>query len=140
VQARSAQEAIHMAYPADYGYTKEHEWLKVEGNTGTVGITDHAQEALGDIVFVELPKVGTEITAGKVFGTVESVKAVSEIFAPASGTVTEVNEALNTSPEQVNKDAHGAWMVKVKLKDPGEANRLLSAADYEKYVAAEGGH
>jgi glycine cleavage system H protein len=129
-----------MGYPADYRYTKEHEWLKVEGNTGTVGITDHAQEALGDIVFVELPKVGTELTAGKTLGTVESVKAVSDIFAPASGTVTEVNEALNTSPEQVNKDAHGAWMVKVKLKDPSEANRLLSAADYEKYVAAEGGH
>ena len=129
-----------MAYPADYRYTKEHEWLKVEGNTGTIGITDHAQESLGDIVFVELPKVGTELTAGKTLGTVESVKAVSDIFAPVSGTVTEVNEALNTSPEQVNKDAHGAWMVKLKLKDPSEANRLLSAADYEKYVTAEGGH
>jgi glycine cleavage system H protein len=129
-----------MAYPADYKYTKEHEWLKVEGNTGTVGITDHAQESLGDIVFVELPKVGTEVTAGKTFGTVESVKAVSDLFAPVSGTVTEVNEALNTSPEQVNKDAHGAWMVKVAMKDPSEANQLLSTADYEKYVAAEGGH
>ena len=129
-----------MAYPADYKNTKEHEWLKVEGNTGTVGITDHAQEALGDIVFVELPKVGTELTAGKTLGTVESVKAVSDIFAPVSGTVTAVNEALNNSPEQVNKDAHGAWMVKVALKNPSEANQLLSAADYEKYVAAEGGH
>jgi glycine cleavage system H protein len=129
-----------MAYPANYKYTKEHEWLKVEGNTGTVGITDHAQEALGDIVFVELPKVGTEITAGKTLGTVESVKAVSDIFAPVSGTVTEVNEALNTSPEQVNKDAHGAWMVKIALKNPSEANQLLSAADYEKFVAAEGGY
>ncbi len=129
-----------MAYPVDYRYTKEHEWLKVEGNTGTIGITDHAQESLGDIVFVELPKVGSELTAGKTLGTVESVKAVSDIFAPVSGTVTEVNEALNTSPEQVNKDAHGAWMVKLKLKDPSEASRLLSAADYEKYVAAEGGH
>jgi glycine cleavage system H protein len=89
---------------------------------------------------VELPKVGSELTAGKTLGTVESVKAVSDIFAPVSGTVTEVNEALNTSPEQVNKDAHGAWMVKLKLKDPSEASRLLSAADYEKYVAAEGGH
>jgi glycine cleavage system H protein len=140
MQARSAEEAIHMGYPADYRYTKEHEWLKVEGNTGTIGITDHAQESLGDIVFVELPKVGSELTAGKTLGTVESVKAVSDIFAPVSGTVTEVNEALNTSPEQVNKDAHGAWMVKLKLKDPSEASRLLSAADYEKYVAAEGGH
>jgi glycine cleavage system H protein len=136
----SAEEASHMAYPADYKYTKEHEWLKIDGDTGTIGITDHAQQSLGDIVFVELPKVGTEITAGKTFGTVESVKAVSDLFAPVSGTVIEVNEALNTSPEQVNKDAHGAWVVKVKLKDPSEANRLLSAADYEKYVAAEGGH
>ena len=129
-----------MAYPADYKYTKEHEWLKVEGNTGTIGITDHAQESLGDIVFVELPKVGTEIAAGKTFGTVESVKAVSDLFAPVSGTVTAVNEALNASPEQVNKDAHGAWMIKVTLKDPSEASQLLNAADYEKFVAAEGGH
>jgi glycine cleavage system H protein len=129
-----------MAYPTDLKYTKEHEWLKVDGNTGTIGITDHAQESLGDIVFVELPKVGTEVTAGKTFGTVESVKAVSDLFAPVSGTVTAVNEALNTSPEQVNKDAHGAWMVKVSLKDPNEANHLLNAADYEKFVAEEGGH
>ncbi len=129
-----------MAYPADYKYTKEHEWLKVEGNTGTIGITHHAQESLGDIVFVELPKVGTELAAGKTFGTVESVKAVSDLFAPVSGTVTAVNEALNTSPEQVNKDAHGAWMVKVTLKDPSEASQLLSAPDYEKFVAEEGGH
>ena len=129
-----------MAYPADYKYTKEHEWLKVDGNTGTIGITDHAQESLGDIVFVELPKVGTELTAGKTFGTVESVKAVSDLFAPVSGTVTAVNEALNTSPEQVNKDAHGAWMVKIMLKEPSEANQLLNAADYEKFVAEEGGH
>lgn len=129
-----------MAYPADYKYTKEHEWLKVEGNHGTIGITDHAQESLGDIVFVELPKVGSEITAGKTFGSVESVKAVSDLFAPVSGTVTAVNETLNTSPEQVNKDAHSAWMIKLTLKDPGEANQLLSAGDYEKFVAEEGGH
>ena len=129
-----------MAYPADYKYTKEHEWLKLDGNTGTIGITDHAQDSLGDIVFVELPKVGSEITAGKTFGSVESVKAVSDLFAPVTGTVAEVNEALNTSPEQVNKDAHGAWMIKVTLKDPGEANQLLSAADYEKFVATESGH
>ena len=129
-----------MAYPADYKYTKEHEWLKIEGNTGIVGITNFAQESLGDIVFVELPKVGADVAAGKTLGTVESVKAVSEIFAPVSGTVTEVNEALNTTPEQVNKDAHGAWMVKLRLKDPSEANQLLSAADYEQFVAAEGGH
>ena len=106
-----------MAYPADYKYTKEHEWLKIDGNTGTIGITDYAQNSLGDIVFVELPKVGTEITAGKTFGSVESVKAVSDLFAPVTGTVTEVNEALNTAPEQVNKDANTTWMIKVKLKD-----------------------
>jgi glycine cleavage system H protein len=129
-----------MAYPADYKYTKEHEWLKVEGNTGTIGITDYAQNSLGDIVFVELPKVGSEIAAGKTFGSVESVKAVSDLFAPVTGTVTEVNEALNTAPEQVNKDANKTWMIKVTLKDPGEANQLLSAADYDKFVADEGGH
>jgi glycine cleavage system H protein len=129
-----------MAYPADYKYTKEHEWLKVDGNTGTIGITDYAQNSLGDIVFVELPKVGSEITAGKTFGSVESVKAVSDLFAPVSGTVTEVNEALNTAPEQVNKDANVTWMIKVTLKSPGEANQLLSAADYEKFVAEESGH
>jgi glycine cleavage system H protein len=129
-----------MAYPANYKYTKEHEWLKVEGNTGTIGITDYAQNSLGDIVFVELPKVGAEITAGKTFGSVESVKAVSDLFAPVSGTVSEINEALNTAPEQVNKDANATWMIKVTLKDPGEANQLLSTADYEKFVAEEAGH
>jgi len=129
-----------MAYPADYKYTKEHEWLKIDGNTGTIGITDYAQNSLGDIVFVELPKVGTEIAAGKTFGSVESVKAVSDLFAPVSGSVTEVNEALNTAPEQVNKDANKTWMIKVALKDPGEAGGLLSAADYEKFIAEEGGH
>jgi glycine cleavage system H protein len=129
-----------MAYPADYKYTKEHEWLKIDGTTGVVGITDYAQNSLGDIVFVELPKVGTEIVVGKTFGSVESVKAVSDLFAPVSGTVTEVNEALNTTPEQVNKDANKTWMIKVTLKNPGEAGGLLSAADYEKFVAEEGGH
>lgn len=129
-----------MTYPADFKYTKEHEWLKVDGNTGAIGITDYAQNSLGDIVFVELPKVGQEITAGQTFGSVESVKAVSDLFAPISGTVTEVNEALNTVPEQVNKDANATWMIKVKVKDPAEANQLLSAADYEKFVAEEGGH
>ena len=128
-----------MAFPADYRYTKEHEWIKVEGNTGTIGITDYAQESLGDIVFVELPKVGTELTAGKSFGSVESVKAVSELYAPVSGTVTAVNEELANSPEKVNSDAHKAWMIKATLKDAGEANGLLSAADYEKYVAEEAG-
>ena len=114
-----------MAYPADYKYTKEHEWLKIDGSTGTIGITDYAQNSLGDIVFVELPKVGTEISAGKTFGSVESVKAVSDLFAPVTGTVTEVNEALNTAPEQVNKDANTTWMIKVSLKNPGEAGGLV---------------
>jgi glycine cleavage system H protein len=127
-----------MAYPKDFKYTKEHEWIKVEGDTGTVGITDHAQQSLGDIVFVELPKPGSDITAGKSFGTVESVKAVSELYAPVSGSVTAVNEALNTTPEQINTDAHGAWMIKLKLKDKAELNQLLSADDYEKFIAEEG--
>jgi glycine cleavage system H protein len=129
-----------MAYPADRKYTKEHEWIQVNGTTGTIGITDYAQQSLGDIVFVETPKVGAELTAGKTFGTVESVKAVSDLFAPASGTVTEVNEDLAASPEKVNKDAHGSWMVKIALKNPSEPDRLLSAADYEKFVAEEAGH
>lgn len=126
-----------MSYPTDRKYTKEHEWITADG---TVGITNHAQDSLGDIVFVELPKVGAEITGGKPFGTVESVKAVSDLNAPVSGTVTAVNGALATAPEEVNKDAHGAWMVKIKVKDPAQMNALLSAADYEKFVSEEGGH
>ncbi len=126
-----------MAYPADFKYTKEHEWIKVDGTTGTIGITNHAQEALGDIVFVELPKPGAKLEAGKSFGTVESVKAVSDLFAPVSGTVTEVNGELSTAPEKVNSEPHQAWMVKVTLTNPGELNGLLSAADYEKFVAEE---
>jgi glycine cleavage system H protein len=129
-----------MAYPTDFKYTKEHEWIKVDGNNATVGITTYAQESLGDIVFVELPKTGAELTAGKTFGSVESVKAVSDLYAPVSGTVTEVNGDLATSPEKINKDAHGAWMLKMTLKDPGELSGLLSAADYEKFVSDEGGH
>lgn len=126
-----------MSYPADLKYTKEHEWIKIDGTTGTIGITDHAQEALGDIVFVELPKVGATITAGQSFGTVESVKAVSDLYAPVSGTVTEVNGDLATAPEKVNTDAHSAWMVKVTLSNQGEASGLMSAADYEKFIAEE---
>ena len=129
-----------MPYPTDRKYTKEHEWIQVSGNSATVGITHYAQESLGDIVFVETPKVGAELTAGNTFGTVESVKAVSDLFAPASGTVTEVNADLATSPEKVNKDAHGSWMVKMTLKNPGELDGLLSATDYEKFVAEEAGH
>lgn len=129
-----------MPYPTDRKYTREHEWIQVNGDAAAVGITDYAQQSLGDIVFVETPKVGTELTAGKTFGTVESVKAVSDLFAPASGTVTEVNGELATAPEKVNSDAHGAWMVKITLKNPSELDALLSAADYEKFVAEEAGH
>ena len=129
-----------MAFPADYKYTKEHEWLKADGKTATIGITSYAQDSLDDIVFVDLPKIGAELSAGKTFGSVESVKAVSDLYAPASGTVTEVNGELATAPEKINKDAHGSWMIKITLKNPSELNSLLSATDYEKFVAEEGGH
>src|SRR3954451_6728370 len=129
-----------MAFPADYKYTKEHEWLKSDGKTATIGITSYAQDSLGDIVFVELPKVGAELSAGKTFGSVESVKAVSDLYAPASGTVTEVNGELATAPEKINKDAHSAWMIRIALKNPGNLILLLSASHYEKFVAEEGGH
>jgi glycine cleavage system H protein len=125
-----------MPYPTDRKYTKEHEWITPDG---AIGITTHAQDSLGDIVFVELPKLGAEIVKGESFGTVESVKAVSDLFAPVSGTVAAVNEALATEPEQVNKDAHAAWMLKIKIKDPVDLNALLSAADYEKFVSEEAG-
>ena len=126
-----------MPYPTDYKYTKEHEWIKPDGKNATIGITHHAQESLGDIVFVDLPKPGAEISSGKTFGSVESVKAVSDLYAPASGTVTEVNGELATAPEKVNSEPHQAWMVKVQLSDPKELDGLLSAADYEKFVAEE---
>ncbi len=129
-----------MPYPTDFKYTKEHEWIQADGKNATIGITHYAQESLGDIVFVELPKVGSQVNAGKTFGTVESVKAVSDLYAPASGSVTEVNGELATAPEKINKDAHSAWMIKVALKDPKELESLLSAADYEKFVTEEGGH
>jgi glycine cleavage system H protein len=129
-----------MGYPSDRKYTKQHEWIQASGSSAKVGITDHAQEELGDIVFVELPKVGAEVAAGKTFGSVESVKAVSDLYAPASGTVAEINNELATSPENVNKDPHGSWMMKITLKNPGELEGLLSSTDYEKFVAEEGGH
>jgi len=131
-------EAI-MPFPTDYKYTKEHEWIKADGKNASIGITSHAQESLGDIVFVDLPKPGAEITSGKTFGSVESVKAVSDLYAPVSGTVTEVNGELATAPEKINKDAHSAWMIKITVKDSAELNSLLSASDYEKFVAEEGG-
>jgi glycine cleavage system H protein len=123
-----------MSYPTDRKYTKQHEWISADG---TIGITNYAQDSLGDIVFVELPKPGAELTKGKPFGTVESVKAVSDIYAPVSGTVTAANEALATAPEQVNKDAHSAWLIKIKVKDAAELDALLSAEDYDKFVSEE---
>jgi glycine cleavage system H protein len=129
-----------MAYPANYKYTKEHEWISVEGTTGTVGITDYAQSSLGDIVFVELPKVGDVLEAGKIFGSVESVKAVSDLYSPVSGTVTAINEELKDAPERVNADANATWMLKLELKDTTELDKLLSAVDYEKFVSEETGH
>lgn len=125
-------------YPADYRYTKDHEWIKVEGSIGTIGVTDYAQHELGDVVFVELPQVGAEIKAGQSFGTVESVKAVSEIFAPVSGTVAETNPALAEAPEKINQDPHdAAWLIKVKLADPKEIQSLMDVAAYESYIAAK---
>lgn len=126
-----------MAYPANYRFTREHEWIAAEGNSGKIGITDHAQESLGDIVFVDLPKPGTKLEKGKVFGTVESVKAVSDLYSPVTGTVTEVNGELASAPEKVNKDPHGAWMVKLELANPGETGELLTPEAYEAYVKEE---
>jgi glycine cleavage system H protein len=123
-------------YPNEYRYTKEHEWIKLDGPVGTIGITDYAQAELGDVVFVELPKVGAQIKAGQSFGTVESVKAVSEIFSPVTGEVTETNAALADAPEKINKDPHGtAWLVKVRLTDTKEISRLMDAAAYQAYIA-----
>ena len=127
-----------MSYPESYRYTKEHEWVHVDGDRGKIGITDHAQHELGDIVFVDLPKLGATVTKGQTFGSVESVKAVSDVYSPVSGEVSEINELLSKSPEKLNEDPHGAaWLIKVKLADSSEVNELMSAADYEKYVGAE---
>jgi glycine cleavage system H protein len=128
-----------MAYPENYKYTREHEWIEVAGNVGTVGITDYAQTSLGDIVFVDAPKVGTKVQKGSVFGSVESVKAVSDLYSPVTGTVTGVNEELHASPEKINTDAHSSWIIKVELSNPSELDALLSAIDYEKFIAEETG-
>ena len=125
-------------YPENFRYTKEHEWILVEGGTGTIGITDHAQEELGDIVYVDLPKVGARIEQGKSLGSVESVKAVSDIYSPVSGEVVEINPALADKPEALNTDPHGAaWLVKLRLSAPAEVEGLMSAADYQAYIGAE---
>ena len=128
-----------MAYPAKYRYTNQHEWVEVNGDIATFGITDYAQHELGDVVFVELPKPGTKVNAGKSFGTVESVKAVSEIYAPASGEVTEANGDLQNAPEKINSDPHGsAWLIKVRLSNSAEVKALMDAAAYEAFIADKG--
>jgi glycine cleavage system H protein len=119
-----------MAYPTDLKYTKEHEWVRLSGSEARVGITDYAQKQLGDVVYLELPDVGRTVKQGEVFGTIESVKAVSELYAPVSGEVTEVNSALTSKPEAVNKDPHGSWMIAVRIADPGEASALLDSVKY----------
>ena len=126
-----------MAYPENYRYTKEHEWIELNGPVGTVGITDYAQGTLGDIVFVDLPKVGDPVTANETFGSVESVKAVSDLYSPVTGTVTAINEELTGSPDKVNEDAHTAWMIKVELADPSQFDGLLTAAQYQAFIAEE---
>ncbi len=127
-----------MSYPDTYKYTKEHEWVHVEGETGTVGITEHAQHELGDIVFVDLPKLGVTLKKGDTMGSVESVKAVSDIYSPVSGEIIAINDVLTTQPEKLNEDPHGsAWLAKVKLTAPQEINDLLPLADYQKYVGPE---
>lgn len=124
-----------MGYPTQYRYTRDHEWIEVKGGSATIGITDYAQHELGDVVFVELPAAGAKLETGKTFGSVESVKAVSEIYAPASGQVLEANATLQNKPETINNDPHGGgWLVKVKLANPAEVNSLMDAAAYEAYV------
>jgi glycine cleavage system H protein len=124
-----------MSYPTDLKYTKDHEWIRLEGDTGAIGITDFAQQQLGDVVYVELPAEGTMLTAGQAFGTIESVKAVSELFAPVTGEVVEVNSGLKDKPENVNGKPHETWMVKVKMSNAAQASELLDAAAYEALLA-----
>jgi glycine cleavage system H protein len=127
-----------MAYPTQYRYTKEHEWIDAKNDSATIGITDYAQHELGDVVFVEVPAAGTKLTGGKTFGSVESVKAVSDIYAPVSGEVTEPNAALTNTPDLINTDPHGAgWLIKIKLSNPAELNSLMDAAAYEAYIEAK---
>src|SRR5208283_1268810 len=126
-----------MAYPANYRYTREHEWIELTGSIGAIGITDYAQNSLGDIVFVDVPKVGDTVTANATFGSVESVKAVSDLFSPVSGKVTAVNEELKAAPDKINQDPHGTWIIKVELSNPAEVANLLDAAAYEAFIAEE---
>jgi glycine cleavage system H protein len=123
-----------MAYPASFKYSKDHEWLELEGDRGKVGITDYAQQQLGDVVYVDLPEVGAKLKQGQSFGTIESVKAVSELYSPVSGEVVGVNTALKDKPETVNKDPHASWMIAIKLTNPGETGALLDAAQYQDLI------
>jgi len=123
-----------MAYPAGFKYTKDHEWIELEGDRGRVGITDYAQQQLGDVVYVDLPEVGAKLKQGQSFGTIESVKAVSELYSPVSGEVAEVNTALKDKPEMTNKDPHATWMVVLKLSNPGEVGALLDATQYQALI------
>jgi glycine cleavage system H protein len=125
-------------YPTDYRYTKEHEWIKSDGSVATIGVTDYAQHELGDVVFVEFPKVGAQLKSGESFGTVESVKAVSDIFTPVTGEVVEINSALSDTPEKVNQDPHGAaWLVRIRLANPNELSSLMDSSAYEAYIAEQ---
>jgi glycine cleavage system H protein len=126
-----------MAYPANYRYTREHEWIDLDGSIGTIGITDYAQNSLGDIVYVDAPKVGDTVTANATFGSVESVKAVSDLYSPVTGTVTAVNEELATAPDKINENPHGTWIIKVELSNPDEYKTLLDAAAYEAFISEE---
>ena len=126
-----------MAYPENYRYTREHEWIELDGSVGAIGITDYAQNSLGDIVYVDVPRVGDPVTAHQTFGSVESVKAVSDLYSPVTGTVTATNEELKTSPDKINEAAHTAWIIKVELADVAEFGKLLTAAEYEAFISEE---
>jgi len=126
-----------MAYPENYRYTREHEWIELDGTIGTVGITDYAQNSLGDIVYVDVPKVGDPVTANAVFGSVESVKAVSDLYSPVTGTVTAINEELKNSPDKINETPHTAWIIKVELADPAQFEALLDATAYQAFISEE---
>jgi glycine cleavage system H protein len=126
-----------MPYPTNYRYTREHEWIELDGKIGTIGITDYAQNSLGDIVYVDVPKVGDSVTANATFGSVESVKAVSDLYSPVSGTVTATNDELKNTPDKINENAHGAWIIKVELSNPAEFDALLDAAAYEAFISEE---
>jgi glycine cleavage system H protein len=134
------KEKMRMGYPSNYRYTREHEWIALEGSIGTIGITDYAQNSLGDIVYVDVPKVGDGVTANATFGSVESVKAVSDLYSPVTGKVTATNDVLKSSPDKINEAPHQSWIIKVELADPAEFEKLLDAAAYEAFISEETGN